>query len=150
MNSPKRVLLYGINQLALILGRACTLDDNPVVGVYDTDSCRALKAALFLGVSALSAENLQQCNPQVVICSQPISHEHLSLFSDPLVLNLYESDHTDQQCWVNSEPSFGEEIPNTITSAVPDLNLSLSGSAEQKQAAISFLERLQAPIEIHR
>jgi hypothetical protein len=143
-----KVSLFGVSRNALLLGRACALKDNPILGVYDPDPQRALQAALFLGVSARRTQDaLFSDGPNVVLCSQTLSDAP----SDVLLIRLGETEEGPMPpnlCWVNAGPSEGD-IPEQISNELPVLELSLSGSAGAVAQAKEFLQSLSANITCH-
>ncbi len=151
MNSTPKILLYGLNEMALVLGRACSLSDNPVVGIYHPDPSLALKASLFLGVSALTEkEQALATKPDLVICAQPPEEVTCKLLSGATVLNLYgrPDNLPENTCRLESDPALGATIPDTITSAIPNLCLKIHGAPAVREKWRVFLQSLNAPFSV--
>ena len=137
--------------MALILGRACSLSDNPVVGIYDGDPAQALKASLFLGVSAFTErEQALATDPDLVLCAQHPEEDALKLLAHTTVLNLFEEtqDLPENTCRLESSLVLGSDIPDTITSAIPELTFTLHGSQAAREKCRSFLQGLNAPFNV--
>lgn len=137
--------------MALVLGRACSLSDNPVVGIYHHDPAEALKASLFLGVSALTEkEQALATKPDLVLCAHSSDESTCQLLSDSTVLNLFEKPESlpGNTCWLESDLDLGTDIPDTITSALPQLSLTVHGEQEAREKCRVFLESLNAPFRV--
>lgn len=138
-----RVALFGLSHVALMIGRACSLKDRPPVGIYDPDSAQALKASLFLGVSALSSPELVTAQkPDLLVCSIPWEGE----LNGCLLLNLHNREEkspegNDRVCWAT--PSIPHQgIPETITSVLPPILFQLEGETEPVARVQEFLTGL--------
>ena len=122
--SEARVALIGVSQKSMLLGRACCLSEIPVVGVYDTDPQLALRASLFLGISAhATLEQLWETQPSVLLCSGTLPTELLSTGHQIIALT---GDRPDV-CTLHFAQDLEDELPSQITSALPTLSLTLSG-----------------------
>ena len=141
-----KVSLFGVSRNALLLGRACALRDNPILGIYDPDPQRALQGALFLGVSARhTSQALFADGPDVVLCSLPPSQ----VSSGALLIRLGaqpDSPLGPNVCWADAGPT-EDSIPQEISNELPTLRLSLQGSDEAVERARRFLHSLSANIE---
>ncbi len=140
-----------MDHLTLLLGRACSLNDDPVVGLHDPDPQRALRGALFLGVSALeSPEKLLAQSPRVLICSGPLADSETSNSELALTINLCEQSGPDRPrtCWATHHSELPPDIPTEIASEVPELRFKLSGSEASIALAARFLKGLSPSFSI--
>lgn len=141
-----KVSLFGVSRNALILGRACALQDNPVLGIYDPDPQQALRAALFLGVSARATpEALLKDGPDVILYSLPLTG---SGTDETLLIRLgpkEDSSGAPNVCWADAGTD-DNEIPTQIPNELPKLEFLLSGTDEARQRASDFFSGL--PLEI--
>ena len=140
-----KVSLFGVSRNAVLLGRACALSDKPVLGIYDPDPQNALRAALFLGVSARhTSEALFADEPDVVLCSRPIPEVE----SQALLIRLgpkgNESPHPNL-CWAD-DGSADDSIPDQISNELPRLELTLEGTDDAIERAKSFFQGLSSNI----
>lgn len=149
-NIGPKIALYGVSRIALYLGRACALRDNPLVGIYHPNPQEGLKAGLFLGVSALhSAEQLARQNPDVVICSERMEPDTSAQFANSLVLFInLERDDTESlnECRVDFESSEKDETPLKIISELPALTYRLDGSPWSEKKALEFFKGLSTQL----
>lgn len=132
-----KVLLHGVSRNSLIIGRACTLNDNPVVGVYDPDPERALRAALFLGVPAQPTTERLFANPaEIVVCTTPSEHQF-----DGLVMNLFApaGEAASGVCYLESREPDSPEFPLEISNVLPPLSFQLSGDPEAVKQGVELL-----------
>lgn len=147
-HSSKRVALIGVAHSTLVFGRALALAEVPVVGIYDPDPAKALQAALFLGVSGQTdIQALVQTEPTVLICAQafPASvPDYVELHLD-LAHSLPALGPRD--CRVEFAEPLPEQLPTTITSALPRLTLTLRGTPEAQEQARELLAHLSADFE---
>lgn len=148
MNLPTRpkVSVHGVGHDALHLARACALNDNPICGIYDPDPEKALRAALFLGVSAHpTLEQLLSDQPDVILCTNAISAQAFQ----GLCIDLFASDCSGNHCCALSATHADTEIPSSITSEPPGLVFRLSGEAEAVEATRRFLGSLSEHFTCH-
>lgn len=145
---PLKVSLFGVSRNALILGRACALQDNPVLGIYDPDPQRSLQAALFLGVSAKATpEALWKDKPDVVLFSLPVTESNSQ---EPLIIRLGAEEAVSEQpnlCWADSGTT-DLEIPVEIPNELPRLEYALSGSEAARRRASKFFRELPLDISV--
>lgn len=139
-NQPK-VSLYGVTRNTLSIGRACALNDRPVLGVYDPDPQRALRAALFLGVSARSSlETFQADAPEVIVSSLAGAED---LFKEQLLIQLGEGpQNTDLSNLCRAICEDSEEFPEAITNELAPLEVSLQGSEQAVALGREFFQGL--------
>lgn len=136
-----RVALWGVTHASLLFGRACALAEIPVVGAFDEDPERALRAALFLGISAAHTETeLWESKPSLVVAGSGFP----STPPDSVVLLLGLDKQPVQgprQCRATVS---GLEtcLPTEISSRLPALRLAPVGAEEAQQRAKEFLETL--------
>jgi hypothetical protein len=153
LNSPLKIALHGVDHLALIIGRACSLKDNPVLGIYDPDPQKALRGALFLGVSALaSANQLLAQNPDILVCCTPLADNSPVPEGLGLVINLYSqiADSGDRhRCWARQLTQLSDGIPDQITSELPALLFELTGHDESCHATADYLEELGFSVTVN-
>ena len=133
-----KIGLLGVERLALILGRACALNDNPCCGVWDPDSSKALQSSLYLGISAVSTSiQLLQAGPEILICSRHALEPSLDLSESRLVIRLGEPKSTIDMpsniCGLNCAELAIDGFPEEITSSPPSLRAHLWG----KESAIA-------------
>jgi hypothetical protein len=141
-----KVSLFGVSRNALLLSRACALKDNPILGVYDPDPQNALRAALFLGVSARrTSQALFGDQPDVVLCSLPVPDAG----SDALIIRLgpkgNEPAHPNV-CWADAGLAEDDSIPDQISNELPRLELTLEGTDDAIERAKSFFQALSSNI----
>ena len=145
---PLQVSLYGVSRIALFLGRACALKDRPILGLYDSDAQKALRAALYLGVSARGTlESFLKDGPSVIISSLP---DISSLPSEALLIQLVEvaGDYAGPNlCWAVCDRS-EDEIPEQISSESPPLQFKLDGAPEAVRLTSEFFHQLPADIQV--
>ncbi len=161
------VAIVGVSPLSLILGRACSLSDAPIVGIYDPDHSKALRASLLLGTSALDAPakvmNWGQ-SPGVLLLSNPDLINFGEVLTDSkeragfrllFALHLYSrparfNEHTWPQCWLESvtpSPVYDETV---ISSQVQPLTFVLEGLGESQATAKKWLEAISREFTISR
>lgn len=147
-SKPLRVSLFGVSRIALFLGRACALQDSPILGVYDQDSQKALRAALYLGVSArVSTESFLKDGPSVIISSLP---DLSPLPPEALLIQLSEAAGQPTQpnlCWAVCDRT-DDEIPEQISSEAPPLRFTLHGHPQAVRLSSEFFQRLPGDIQV--
>lgn len=145
IHQPK-IAIHGVSHVALHLGRACALRGLSVLGLFDKDPVRALRAALFLGISAQSElSSLIEMKPDIVLCSASQSENLDVIPGDILWINLVpnkEMTATPLTCWAISELNSQTGMPEQITSEVPEFQFAFSGEAHAVSKATSFLRHL--------
>lgn len=150
-NSKKagpRVAISGINRESLLLARACALNDNPVVGIHDGDSAQALRASLFLGVSAFpTRESLSDLEPDVIVCRAVTDRLESGPFHLVVGADEVPSEMTNV-CWLDLDLDDDREIPDEILSEVPPVRATLRGSQAARAFATEFLTDLSNSITV--
>jgi len=145
---PLQVSIHGVSRIALFLGRACALKDRPILGVYDSDAQKALRAALYLGVSArATTESFLKDGPTIIISSLP---DISPLPSDALLIQLVEvagDPAGPNLCWAVCDRS-DDEIPEQISSESPLLKFTLGGDPEAVRLTTEFFRQLPADIQV--
>ena len=147
-SKPLRVSLFGVSRIALFLGRTCALKDRPILGVYDPDAEKALRAALYLGVSArASTESFFKDDPSIIISSLP---DISPIPPGAVIVQLCESAGDLEQtnlCWAVCDRS-EDEIPEQISSESPPLQFTLHGGPEAVRLATEFFHQLPGDIQV--
>jgi hypothetical protein len=119
------------------------------LGVYDSDAQKALRAALYLGVSARATpESFLKDGPSVIISSLP---DISSLPSEALLIQLVEvaGDYAGPNlCWAVCDRS-EDEIPEQISSESPPLQFKLDGAPEAVRLTSEFFHQLPADIQVN-
>ena len=145
--ASKKVAILGVTKETLMLARACALQDNPVLGIHDQDPQRALKAALFLGVSAFpTTDDLKVRCPEIVISAGKVTDFDSDCFH--LIVGDCPPPATSKACSVNFDLSESEKIPDEILSEIPIVQAKLEGSDEAKLWAREFLAGLSNNIQL--
>lgn len=136
-----RVALWGVAHGTLLFGRACTLAEIPLVGVYDEDPQKALRAALFLGVSAVNSEaELWESNPTLVVAGTGFP-ENLP-GSVELLLHLESGETREPRACRLTVSDLDSDLPTEISSRLPSLEVKTAGAAEARRRAREFLQAL--------
>lgn len=152
MSYPTRTALFGVSPLSLLLGRACCLRDRQPVGLYDPDPEKALRGALFLGISARREPD--QLNPfenplEVAIVAHAAAVQGLARLTPhrgllAISLGPEVPARSGLRVCRALTPDHGEIAEDVISASIPDLLFRLEGSPETQKEAREFLQDLSS------
>lgn len=137
------VALFGTSPLSLILGRSCALREISVLSVYEPDPQAALRASLYLGVSARSTpEHILTSGAEVVLAVTVPPAELMEKCTRVLLLSKPDPNALPNELtWIESVDGLAlDQEPTTIASRPPELTFHLGGS--RKKELTEFLNQL--------